>query len=165
MFAYHPTCEDGGGNHFALLGSFDSIEADLIFSSREQAGQGVVGHIAVNHYAVYSTWRKTTDGGWALTVTLMLRFFLRTACCLANWRAFYITGWILIKWELQLKIQLNIADKMLQLIRYSGMCNEVPVLKIFYIRQTCNTKCHVHLTVTKTRSFVVSGKKINVMLL
>lgn len=54
---------------------------------------------------------------------------------------------------------------MLQLIRYSGMCNKVPVLKIFYIRQTCNTKCHVHLTVTRTQSFVVSGKKINVMLL
>lgn len=57
-----PTCEDRGANHVALLALFDSTEADLIFCSREQARQGVVGHIAVNHHAVHAACGKTWDG-------------------------------------------------------------------------------------------------------
>lgn len=53
-----PTCEDGGADHFALLTPSDSVEADLVFCSRKQAGQGVVGHIAVNHHTVHSTCRR-----------------------------------------------------------------------------------------------------------
>ena len=64
-----PTCEDRGGDHFALMTPSDSIEADLVFCSRKQAGQGVVGHIAVNHHAVHSTCRRTS-------VTLILHFSL-----------------------------------------------------------------------------------------
>lgn len=50
-----PTCEDRGANHAALLALFDSTEADLIFCSREKAGQGVIGHVAVNHHAVHAS--------------------------------------------------------------------------------------------------------------
>lgn len=56
-----PTCEDGGADHFALLTPPDSVEADLIFCSRKKAGQGVVGHVAVNHHAVHSTCRRTSE--------------------------------------------------------------------------------------------------------
>lgn len=62
MFPYWArTCEDGGANHFALLTSSDSIQADLILRSRKQAGQGVVGHVVVNHHAVDSTCRTIGD--------------------------------------------------------------------------------------------------------
>lgn len=53
-----PTCEDGGADHFALLTPSDSVDADLVFCSGKQAGQGVVGHITVNHHAVHATCRR-----------------------------------------------------------------------------------------------------------
>lgn len=57
-----PTCEDGGADHFALLAPSDGNKADLVFSGRKQAGQGVVGHIAVYHHAVDPTCRTTSGG-------------------------------------------------------------------------------------------------------
>lgn len=57
-----PTCEDGGDNHVTLLALFDSTEADLIFRSREQAGQGVIGYIAVNHHAVHTSYGRHQMG-------------------------------------------------------------------------------------------------------
>ena len=53
-----PTCEEGGADHFALLTPTDSVETDLIFCSRKQTRQGIVGHIAVNHQAVHSPCRR-----------------------------------------------------------------------------------------------------------
>lgn len=58
-----PTCEDRGADHFALLTPSDSVEADLVFCCGEQAGQGVVGHIAVDHHAVHSTCQRTSERG------------------------------------------------------------------------------------------------------
>lgn len=58
FFSSNCTCEDGGGDHFALLAPSDSVDTDLIFCSRKQTGQGVVGDITVNHHAVHSTYRK-----------------------------------------------------------------------------------------------------------
>lgn len=57
-----PTCEDGGANHVALLALFDSTEADLIFCSREQAGQGVIGHVTVNHHAIHASCGRHQTG-------------------------------------------------------------------------------------------------------
>lgn len=62
------TCENRGPNHITLLALFDSTEADLIFRSREQAGQGVVGHIAVNHHAVHTACGEMSDGGLNVAV-------------------------------------------------------------------------------------------------
>lgn len=81
-----PTCEDGGANHFALLTAPDSVEADLVFRSRKQARQGVVGHIAVNHHAVDSTCRTTSEGR-RVTPELLPPVTLIPACLHAGWRA------------------------------------------------------------------------------
>lgn len=64
MLSSAPTCEDGRADHFALLTPSDGVQADLVLGSGEQAGQGVVGHVAVNHHAVHPTCGGGGGGGW-----------------------------------------------------------------------------------------------------
>ncbi len=87
------TCEDGGADHFALLTPSDSVDADLVLCSRKQAGQGVVGDIAVNHHAVHSTCRRHQREADIRTaaVTLISHFFICRVHSLAKCRPFCIT--------------------------------------------------------------------------
>ena len=49
------TCEDSRAGRFAFLAAHHGREADLVLGGGEQAGQGVVGDVAVNYQAVHSS--------------------------------------------------------------------------------------------------------------
>lgn len=55
------TCKDSGAGRDALLAALHGGEVDLVLGGGEQAGQGVVGDIAVDNQAVHATCDQAAE--------------------------------------------------------------------------------------------------------